>query len=107
MPKPVNMGGAEVPIRLVAGGQPVEERLQIGLLGMCGTVGQLHEPGPQCPVPLAGFLGAPGKDAFIIAGSDPGSRGEPRRRPKTTHISANLGDEHFRPAPVNAWYPIG
>jgi hypothetical protein len=126
MSKPVEIGGAEFPIRLVtdedrkhtdqdgvrdgdnrallppAGGQPAEERRQIGLLGMCGTVGQLYEPRPQRPVPLAGFPGAPFPGAFILAGSDPGPRGEPRRRPKATHIGANLGNEHFRPTPVDA-----
>ena len=40
--------------------------------------------------------------AFIIAGSDPGPRSETRRRPKTTHIRANLSDEHLRPTPVDA-----
>ena len=73
------MGGAEFPIRLVvdedrkhtaqdgvgdgdnralfppAGGQPAEERRQRGLLGMRGTVGQLHEPGPQRLFPLRVF----------------------------------------------------
>ena len=83
MPKPVKMGGAEFPIRLVAdedrkhtdqdgvgdgdhrallppaGGEPAEERRQIGPLGMRGTVGQWYEPRPQRPVPLAGCPGAP------------------------------------------------
>src|SRR5690349_7503318 len=126
MPKPVKMGGAEFPIRLMADedikhtdqdgvsdgdnctllppscGQPAEERRQISPLGMRGTVGQLYEPRPQRPVPLTGFPGAPFPGAFIIAGSDPGPRGETRRRPKTTHISANLSDNHFRPTPVDA-----
>src|SRR5262252_7263579 len=81
MPEPVKMGGAEFPIWLVAdedikhtdqdgvgdsdkrallppaGGQPAEERRQIRPLGMRGTVGQLHEPRPQRPVPLAGCPG--------------------------------------------------
>src|SRR5262252_4943273 len=126
MPEPVKMGGAEFPIWLVAdedikhtdqdgvgdsdkrallppaGGQPAEERRQIRPLGMRGTVGQLYEPRPQRPVALAGFPGAPFPGAFIIAGRDPGPRGEPRRRPKTTHISANLSDHHLRPTPVDA-----
>ena len=70
MPAPVKVGGAEFPIRLMADeerkhadqdgvgdgdnrallppacGQPAEERRQIRLLGMRGTVGQLHEPRP-------------------------------------------------------------
>ena len=79
MPAPVKMGGAEFPIRLVADadikhtnqdgvgdgenrtllppscGQPAEERRQRRPFGMRGTVGQLHQPRPQRPVPLAGF----------------------------------------------------
>src|SRR5215813_1766806 len=126
MPTPVKIGGAEFPIRLVANedikhtdqdgvgdsdnrallpsacGQPAEERRQIGLLGMRGTVGQLHQPRPQRTVPLASFPGAPFPGAFIIAGSDPGPRSETRRRPKTTHIRANLSDDHLRPTPVDA-----
>src|SRR5215475_13285853 len=102
------MGGAEFPIRLVADenikhtdqdgvgygdnrallppacGQPAEERREIRPLGMRGTVGQLYEPRPQRTVPLAGFPGAPFPGAFIMAGRDPGPRGEPPRRPKAT-----------------------
>jgi hypothetical protein len=105
------MGGTEFPIRLVANedikhtdqdgvgdsdnrallpsacGQPAEEPCQIGLLGMRGTVGQLHQPRPQRTVPLAGFSRAPFPGTFIIAGRDPGPRGEPRRRPKTTPLN--------------------
>ena len=79
MPEPVKMGGAEVPIWLVADedikhtdqdgvgygdnrallppsyGQPAEERRHRGLLGMRGTVGQLHKPSPQRTVPLTSF----------------------------------------------------
>jgi hypothetical protein len=126
LPEPVNRGGAEFPIRLVAdedrkhtdqdgvgygdhrtllppaGGQPAEERRQIRPLGRRGTVGQWHEPSPQRPVPLAGCPGAPFPGACIMAGSDPGLRGETRRRPKATHIGANLGDEHVRPTPVDS-----
>ena len=69
---------------------------------MRGTVGQLQEPTPQRPIPFAGFPLAPFPGAFIIAGSDPGPRGETRRRPTTTHISANLSDEHVRPTPVDS-----
>src|SRR5712691_6553490 len=126
LPEPVKIGGAALPIRLVADedrkhtdqdgvgdgdqrallppscGQPAEERRQIGLLGRRGTVSPWHEPSPQRPVPLAGCPGAPFPGACIMAGSDPGPRSETRRRPKTTHISANLGDEHCRPTPVDA-----
>src|SRR5262245_55047322 len=108
MPEPVKMGGAEFSIRLVTDedrkhtdqdgvgdsddrdflppscGQPAEERRQIGLLGMRGTVGPLHEPRPQRPVPFAGFPGAPFPSTCIMARSDPSPRGEPRCRPKTT-----------------------
>ena len=111
VPEPVKIAGAKFPIRLVAGeymkhtdqdgvgygdnrallppagGQPAEERRQIRLLGMRGTVSQLHQPSPQRTVPLAGCPGAPFPGAFIIAGSDPGPRSEPRRRPKTTPLN--------------------
>src|SRR5215470_11501825 len=100
MPKPVKMGGAEFPIRLVADedrkhtdqdgvsdgdnrallppacGQPAEECRQRRPLGMGGTVGQLHEPRPERPGALTGFPGAPFPGACIIAGSDPGPRSE-------------------------------
>src|SRR5215468_308759 len=139
MPTPVKIGGAEFPIRLVANedikhtdqdgvgdrdnrallpsacGQPAEERRQIGLLGMCGTVGQLHQPRPQRTVPLAGFPERRFPALSSLPGATPAhaaSRAAVPKRLRSVPISATIISAPRRSTPglvsnsVIAWSKV-